>query len=77
MVHRRRRTFHRQIGNSKAIQGLGVMRHMIPDEGGDEVVGVIVARLHPHVGGNAGDSARFHEAARKKRSVLRCVLADL
>ena len=41
------------------------MRHMIPDKGGDEVVGVIVARLHPHVGGNAGDSARFHEAARK------------
>ena len=52
-----------------ASQRLGVMRHVVGDEGGDEVVGMIVARLHPHVQRNAGSCARVDETVEPNREM--------
>ena len=41
------------------------MLHMILHECGDEVVGMIVARLHPHVERDASGRASIHETKRQ------------
>lgn len=42
------------------------MHHVVSNEGGDEIIGMIVARLHPHVDGDARCGARVHETGNNR-----------
>ena len=46
----------------EAFECLGVMLEVIFHKSGDEVVGMIVARLHPHIQWHASDGTSVHEA---------------
>ena len=57
----------RLLVGTRQSQGSGVVTNVVSDEGGNEVVGVVVTRLHPDVdtagpasfGGRRGEGLRF------------------
>ena len=46
------------------------MLHVISHEGGDKIIGMVVARLHPHVDGNSCCGTRVHKTKKSKERFL-------